>query len=72
MASADFSHMTFRSGKVCGIPAEIFRVSFTGEASYEINVSARHAGELAEALMKAGAPYGIAPIGIDAWNWTIN
>jgi sarcosine oxidase subunit alpha len=33
-------HMSVREGHVCGVPARLFRVSFTGELGYEINVPA--------------------------------
>src|SRR5690348_7914158 len=33
-------HMSVREGRVCGVPARLFRVSFTGELGYEINVPA--------------------------------
>lgn len=63
----DFPHMTFKSGQVAGIDARVYRVSFTGDVSYEINVPAGRTGELWDALFEAGAPFGIAPVGIDAW-----
>ena len=58
----DFPHMTLRSGAVAGFAVRVLRASFTGEASYEINVAARHAGALAQILREAGA----VPIGIEA------
>jgi sarcosine oxidase, subunit alpha len=33
-------HMSVREGHICGVPARLFRVSFTGELGYEINVPA--------------------------------
>lgn len=65
-AAADFPHMSVREGRIAGFPARVARVSFTGEVSYEINVSARHGLELWEVLMKAGASHGIAPLGTEA------
>lgn len=62
-----FPHMTFRQAHIGGTPVRILRVSFTGEASYEINVPARAASSLWTRLIDAGQKYGIAPIGIDAW-----
>ncbi|MBV9521243.1 MAG: sarcosine oxidase subunit alpha, partial [Alphaproteobacteria bacterium] len=59
-------YMTLREGHVAGIPARVFRVSFTGELSFEINVPARYGLALWETLMKAGAGFGIAPIGTEA------
>ncbi len=65
--AAAFPHMAFRDGRVAGTPARIFRVSFTGEVSYEINVAADRAGELWDRLLAAGRPHGVRPVGIDAW-----
>jgi sarcosine oxidase subunit alpha len=62
-----FPHMHFRTGMVAGLPARIFRVSFTGELSYEIHVSAAEGEALWKRLIAEGAPEGIEPIGIDAW-----
>ncbi len=59
---ADFRHMTWRTGRVAGFEARVLRASFTGEASYEISVGARHATALATILHSAGA----LPIGIEA------
>jgi len=54
-----FPHMTVRTGKVMGVPARVFRVSFSGETSYEINLPARHGMALWEALVVRGAiPFG--------------
>ena len=61
-----FPHMSWRQGAVAGIPARLFRVSFTGELSYEINVPASYGQALWLALMTAGAAYGIAPFGTEA------
>ena len=63
----DFPHMTFREGHVAGIPARVFRVSFTGEVSFELNVATNRAGELWDVFSVTGAPFGLTPIGIDAW-----
>ena len=41
--SADeFPFMTFKEGTIDGIPVRVFRISFTGEISYEINVNANY------------------------------
>ena len=62
-----FRHMSFCEGTVAGLPMRLFRVSYTGETSYEINVPARSAGALWDALMQAGAAHRISAVGIDAW-----
>jgi sarcosine oxidase subunit alpha len=62
-----FPHMSFRTGTVAGERARVFRVSFTGELSYEINVPARRLSRLWEILVGEGTPMGLEPIGVDAW-----
>jgi methylglutamate dehydrogenase subunit C len=52
---------------VCdGVPARLYRLSFSGELAYEIGVPARFGNSLARALMQAGAPYRMAPYGTEA------
>lgn len=63
-----FPHMSLREGHVMGVPARMFRVSYTGETSYEINVPTRAAPGLWDALYRIAARYGVEPIGIEAWN----
>ncbi|MFQ5938152.1 MAG: FAD-dependent oxidoreductase, partial [Acidiferrobacterales bacterium] len=60
-----FPFMSYRAGTVAGIAARVFRVSFTGEVSYEINVPARYGLALWNALMTAGQEYGITPFGTE-------
>jgi len=56
---AAFPFMAMREVDVTGTPARIFRVSFSGELSYEINVAAAAGPALRERLIDAGAvPYG--------------
>src|SRR5438067_1544020 len=59
--SAAFPHMTMRAADIGGIPARIFRVSFSGELSYEINVPADQGLELWERLIAVGELFGITP-----------
>ncbi|MFI4986951.1 MAG: sarcosine oxidase subunit alpha family protein [Alphaproteobacteria bacterium] len=66
LAPEAFPHMSVRSGHVAGIPARVFRVSFTGELSYEINVPASYGTTLWTACMTAGARFGITPFGTEA------
>ncbi len=61
----DFPFMNFRQGTVAGIPARVFRVSFSGELSYEINIAADRALHVWKALVDAGRPFGITPYGTE-------
>jgi sarcosine oxidase subunit alpha len=48
-----------------GIPARLFRISFSGELAYEIAVAASHGAAIADALLAAGAaPYGLEALGV--------
>ncbi|MBU2965788.1 sarcosine oxidase subunit alpha family protein [Amphritea sp. 2_MG-2023] len=66
LSTEAFAHMQFREGTVAEIPARVFRISFTGEHSYEINVPSSYAPALWNALIKAGANLGIQPFGLEA------
>jgi len=49
-----------------GIPARLFRISFSGELAYELAVPAAYGEAAIRALMAAGAPFGISPYGTEA------
>jgi sarcosine oxidase subunit alpha len=52
-------HMSVREGHVCGVPARLFRVSFTGELGYEINVPADYGPMVWQAIHTDDVtPYG--------------
>ena len=61
-----FPHMAVRAGRIAGLPARVFRVSYTGELSYEVNVPASAGLALWEALLAAGGDLGVCPIGTEA------
>jgi sarcosine oxidase subunit alpha len=61
LTDADLSmpHMSVRNPGVLGQPARVFRVSFTGELGFELNVPASHGPAVWDAVLAAGAvPYG--------------
>src|SRR4030095_13499033 len=60
-----FPFMAMKDAAVVGCPARIFRISFTGELSYEINVPSYAGLHLWRAIMEAGAKYGITPYGTE-------
>ena len=60
-----FPFMSFREGTVAGVPARVFRVSFSGELTYEVNVPADHGRAVWEAIIDAGEKYGITPYGTE-------
>ena len=62
----DFPFMTMRELDVAGIPARVYRISFTGELAFEINVPRRHGLALWKAVWEAGQKYGITAYGTEA------
>ena len=59
-------HMGCARVSVAGIPAMVFRLSFSGECAYEIAVPAHNGRHLWEQLLAAGAPFRITPYGTEA------
>ena len=64
--AAAFPFMTWRSADVAGVRARVFRISFSGELAYEINVPTWYGQSVWEAVMAAGASLGITPYGTEA------
>ncbi len=62
----DFPFLAVCGGRVAGLPARVFRISFSGELGYEINVPASHATALWNAVRRAGDPFGLMPYGLEA------
>ncbi|WP_355661743.1 sarcosine oxidase subunit alpha [Halomonas salifodinae] len=60
-----FKFMEWRSGKVAGVPARVYRISFTGELTFEINVQANYAMHVWQTLFKHGEKYGLTPYGTE-------
>ncbi|MHC8509915.1 MAG: sarcosine oxidase subunit alpha family protein [Rhodospirillales bacterium] len=61
-----FPFMSMREGEVGGAPARVFRISFTGESAFEVNVPAHMGLGLWAQFMLAGGKYGINPYGTEA------
>jgi glycine cleavage system aminomethyltransferase T len=60
--------MAAAAATIAGVPGRLFRISFSGELAYELAVPARQAPAVWSAVLAAGAPFGIAPYGLDALN----
>jgi sarcosine oxidase subunit alpha len=63
---ATFPFMSWREAHIGGVPVRIFRISFTGELSYEINIQASLGLWLWERIFAAGEKYGVTPYGTEA------
>jgi sarcosine oxidase, subunit alpha len=66
VSNGGFPHLGFRETILLGGAARIYRVSFSGELTYEINVPAHRTAELWDVLLEEGREFGIEPYGVDA------
>ncbi|MEM8577459.1 MAG: sarcosine oxidase subunit alpha family protein [Pseudomonadota bacterium] len=58
--------MEWKEGTLGGFDARVFRISFSGELSYEVAVPASQGQALWDALMVVGADLGVMPYGTEA------
>jgi sarcosine oxidase subunit alpha len=65
MANEAFPHMSVREGKICGVPTRLFRMSFTGEAGFEVNVPADYGQSVLEAIWARAEPLGACAYGTE-------
>ncbi|MBN2905481.1 MAG: sarcosine oxidase subunit alpha family protein [Rhodobacteraceae bacterium] len=60
------SFMWWSEGTLAGIPARVFRISFSGELSFEVAVPAGQGRAFWDACLAAGADLGVMPYGTEA------
>jgi sarcosine oxidase, subunit alpha len=65
LSAAAFPHMSVARGRICSVPMLLFRVSFTGELGFEINVPADYGLSVWEAVHEAGQAHGICEYGTE-------
>ena len=65
ISGAAFPHMSVAECTVAGFPARLFRISFTGELGFEVNVPARHGRALWEKRCGGRQAYDICPYGTE-------
>lgn len=61
-----FPYQTLREGMIAGAQARIVRVGFVGELGFEIHVPAGDARKVWDAVLRAGADFGVKPFGVEA------
>ncbi len=66
IANEAFPHMSFKTGKLGPYPVRIYRISFSGELSYEIAVPSNLGRGLWDAIIDAGAEFNITAYGTEA------
>ena len=58
--------MEWKDGTLGGLDARVYRISFSGELSYEIAVPAGQGMAFWNALLEAGSEFGVMPYGTEA------
>ena len=58
--------MSFVEGRLSPLSVRLFRISFSGELSYEVATPANHGRGLWNAIVAAGAEFGLGPYGTEA------
>ncbi len=58
--------MGYMEGNLFGVDAKIFRISFSGELAYEVNVESDYGNFMWEKIMEIGKEFNIQPYGTEA------
>ncbi len=66
LSAAAMPHMSLREGAICGVPMRLFRVSFTGELGFEVNVPADYGQAVWEAIWERAQALGMVAYGTEA------
>jgi sarcosine oxidase subunit alpha len=66
LSDEKFPHMSVAECSIFDLPCRLFRLSFTGELGFEINVPSRYGRIVWEKLIEAGQQYDICPYGTEA------
>ncbi|MFN3763954.1 MAG: sarcosine oxidase subunit alpha [Aliihoeflea sp.] len=65
ISDAAMPHMSVREGTICGVPTRLFRMSFTGERGFEINVPADFGESVLEAVWAEAQKHGACLYGTE-------
>ncbi len=65
LSNEAFPHMSVAEGKICGVPTRLFRMSFTGELGFEVNVPADYGQAVWEAIWARAEPMGACAYGTE-------
>jgi len=66
VSNEDFSFMGYKESDLFGVPARVFRISFSGELAYEINVESNYGMFMWEKVIEVGQEMNIEPYGTEA------
>ncbi len=65
ISDAAMPHMSVREGRICGVPTRLFRMSFSGERGFEVNVPADYGEAVWEALWAEGQKHDACVYGTE-------
>jgi sarcosine oxidase subunit alpha len=65
ISASALPHMAVVRGRICGVPLLLFRVSFSGELGFEVNVPADYGRAVWEAIYAAGQAFGMTAYGTE-------
>jgi sarcosine oxidase subunit alpha len=60
-----FPFMSVQNAELAGLPVQLFRISFSGELAFEVNVDSRVAADMWRKIAAAGEEFGITPYGTE-------
>jgi aminomethyltransferase len=63
---SDMPYFSWQQANVAGIPAMLARTGYTGEDGFEFYTDIAQIGPLWDALLEAGEPFGVVPVGLGA------
>ena len=66
LSAGAFPHMAIREGRLRGVPMRLFRISFTGELGFEVNVPADYGRAAWEAIWEEGRRHDAVAYGTEA------
>ncbi|HSW42402.1 MAG TPA: aminomethyltransferase family protein, partial [Patescibacteria group bacterium] len=66
----DLGYFRRRTSKLAGIPIDVSRTGYTGDLGYELWIPAKRAVKAWDALVAAGQPYRVRPVGMLALDVT--
>jgi sarcosine oxidase subunit alpha len=66
VSNESFPFMGVRETSINGVPVRVFRISFSGELAYEINIPADYGHDILELIMRKGQFANIVPYGTEA------
>jgi sarcosine oxidase subunit alpha len=65
LSNEAFPFMCVKDAELAGVAVQLFRVSFSGELAFEVNIDSRYAAEMWRSIASAGEEFGITPYGTE-------